>query len=250
MADLNDFTIFGTNEWSKLKPIKFTKINVVNFPEDQYYTNTYKKKQIVVHHTVSGPSATGDINYWLNDGKRIGTCIIIDRKGVPHQCFSSSKWSHHLGLSRAYLKEQGLKDYITRNVQLNKESIGVELDSWGGLEKLSPGPNTYRNAYGRTVELNDDQVIYYKDGYRGHYYYERYTKEQLQTLGELLLFWRNKYKIPLDYKGDEMFDIDQRALKGETGVWTHTSYRGDKSDCHPDPNLISMIKTVSKNMYI
>jgi len=32
------------------------------------------------------------------------------------------------------------------------------------------------------------------------------------------------------------------ALK--PGVWTHVSYRSDKSDCHPDPNLIQMLKTL------
>ena len=59
-----------------------------------------------------------------------------------------------------------------------------------------------------------------------------------------------KYGIPLDYKGDKMFDITDRALGGEAGVWTHTSYRPypdshQKWDTHPDPNLKAMLRTIA-----
>jgi hypothetical protein len=47
-----------------------------------------------------------------------------------------------------------------------------------------------------------------------------------------------------------MFDINDRALGGEPGVWTHTSYRPypdshQKWDCHPDPNLKAMLRTIA-----
>jgi len=36
----------------------------------------------------------------------------------------------------------------------------------------------------------------------------------------------------------------QAALDGKAGIWTHVSYRYDKSDCHPQPELINMLKTL------
>ncbi len=38
------------------------------------------------------------------------------------------------------------------------------------------------------------------------------------------------------------FELNPDALAGKAGLWTHTSYRKDKYDCSPQPNLIAMLK--------
>lgn len=248
MPTLEEVTVYGSNEWSKLKPINLSRIRAVDFPEDQYHPYEYDKYQVVLHHTVSGPGIRGDVNTWLSDEKRIATCIIIGTDGVAYQCFSSKYWAHHIGASKSLLQERGFDDWASRNVKLNKESIAVEIDNWGWLDKVGKGK--YKTPYGNTISLSDDKVIEYNPEYRGKKYFQMYNKSQLKTLGELLLFWKDRYNIPLDYKGDKMFDINDRALGGEPGVWTHTSYRPypdkyQKWDCHPDPNLKSMLRTIS-----
>jgi len=45
------------------------------------------------------------------------------------------------------------------------------------------------------------------------------------------------------YNGN-MWDVNEDALNGEPGVWTHVSYRSDKSDCHPQPELIDVLKSL------
>ena len=35
--------------------------------------------------------------------------------------------------------------------------------------------------------------------------------------------------------------ISANAMAGKEGVWTHTSYRADKSDCHPQNELIERL---------
>lgn len=247
MARIEEITIYGSNDWSGLKPLDLSKIEPVDFPEDQYFPYEHDKKQIVLHHTVSGEGVRGDINTWLSDKSRIATCIIVDHDGTPHQCFSSKYWGHHLGIPRSLLKERGFSDWSSRNIKLNKESIGIEIDNWGWLDKISN--NKYKTPYGNIINLDDSKVIEYEPDYRGKKYFEMYTKEQLKTVAELLLFWNKIYGIPLDYKGDDMFDINDRALGGEPGVWSHTSYRPypdnyQKWDCHPDPNLKSMLRTI------
>jgi len=248
MATINELTIYSSNNWSKLKPINLSKIQAVDFPDDQYYPEETIKKQVVLHHTVSGDGIRGDINTWLSDTKRIATCMIVGTDGVPYQCFSSKFWAHHLGISNTLLKERGFSDWVSRNVKLNKEWIAIEIDNWGQLEKISSGK--YKTVYGNIVDINDSQVIEYNPPYRGQVYFQRYNLAQLKTVGELLLYWKQKYGIPLDYKGDKMFDINDRALSGEPGVWTHVSYRpypdeNQKWDTHPDPNLKAMLRTIA-----
>ncbi|WP_157969171.1 hypothetical protein [Chryseobacterium piscium] len=53
-----------------------------------------------------------------------------------------------------------------------------------------------------------------------------------------------KHKIPLTYQ-EEMWVVNRKALAGTHGVWLHTSVSRDKSDCHPQPELIAMLKSLS-----
>ena len=41
-----------------------------------------------------------------------------------------------------------------------------------------------------------------------------------------------------------MWEVSAEALKGKQGVWSHTSFRFDKSDIHPQPEIIEMLKSL------
>lgn len=225
--------------FENLKPINLSKINFINYPKHQYFskpTDIYDKNQVVIHHTVSGPGIRGDMNTWLSTESRIATCIIIDRDGTPNQLFSSKYFGAHLGCGR---------------FNLDKHSIGIELDNWGGLvkgdgsvmkigsKKVKTTKGAFYACYGNEVDV---PVTYYPKGFRGYKYYESYTEEQLRTVGELLLFWKDRYNISLEYNED-MWDVSQRALNGADGVWTHCSYRNasSKQDCHPQKEFKEML---------
>jgi len=233
--------------WEDLKPIDFSKIETIQFSEDQYIKVVYPKTQICCHHTVSGDGVNGDISSWEGTPERVATCIIIDRSGTPWQLFSSKFFAYHLG---------------TGNTNLDKHSIGIEIDNWGALilgdgtvkqfgknadgtpKMVYTTPGRYYAYYGNPVYV---ATQYYPDGFRGYNYYEKYTEAQIRTAGELILYWNKVYNIPLDYNSD-MWDVSPRALRGEPGIWTHVSYRPApaKTDCHPQENLIEMLKTLSK----
>jgi hypothetical protein len=53
-----------------------------------------------------------------------------------------------------------------------------------------------------------------------------------------------RFEIPLDYSYDEFFSVSKKALSGEKGIFTHNSYRADKTDVSPQPKLIEMAKTL------
>ncbi len=96
------------------------------------------------------------------------------------------------------------------------------------------------DSYGR--EFTGD-FIYYEEGYRGYKYFPKYTEKQIASLKKLLLYWCDRYDIPTTYNED-IWDINKRALSGERGIFLHTSFRDDKSDLHPDPALIKMLKSL------
>jgi hypothetical protein len=59
-----------------------------------------------------------------------------------------------------------------------------------------------------------------------------------------LEYWKDVYSnIPYAYNAD-IWDVTSRALTGEPGIFAHVSYRPDKSDCHPQPELIQMLQSV------
>lgn len=235
-----------------LEPINTDLIQPVDFPENKYYPIECKKTMVVLHHTVSGPGVRGDIDHWLSLADRIATCIIIDDKGVPFQCFSSKYWAHHLGVKSTYLKANGYSDWSTRNVELNRASIAIEIDNWGGLflgdgsvkkfgeKTILTAKGKFYTFYGNIVDVEMQE---YPQSFRENKYYQKYNEAQLKTVGELLLLWNQRYGIPLDYNSD-MWDVSKNALGGKSGVWTHVSFRGDKSDCHPQPELIEMLKSL------
>lgn len=212
------------------------KTIIHDFPENQYYKEITVKKGIVLHHTVSGSSVSGDIDWWKSTEERVATPIIISRDGGVHQLYSSQYWAHHLGIKKTHFQKFKLPEM---NIQRNKEFIGVELDSWGGLQNRN---SKFYSSSGQ--EINKENVVYYEKGFRGYYHFEKYTNEQLNSLKELLEYWGNRYKIPLKYKGDVMFECNERALKGESGIWAHVSFRPDKSDVHPQNELIEMLKSL------
>lgn len=225
-------------ETKTLEKLDLSKIISIPLPTNQYIREISKKKQIVLHHTVSGQGTNGDISWWRQTTARVGTAIIIDWKGGIYQCFSSKYWAYHLGLK------------TSNNKKLNKESIGIEIDSWGGL--MRRGKFWYPAKWNSDLKKNIPNlkvapiksVVTYPDGFRGFYGYEKYTKAQIEALRKLLVYFSEKYNIPLKYN-DDMFDLSSKALNGQKGVWSHTSFRKSKSDCHPQPELIKMLKSLT-----
>lgn len=203
------------------------KVNLINFPQNQYYAEVFPKKQIVLHHTVSNPfSAKGDTDYWASTPERIATYGILDYNGELTKCFNSNQWAHHLGVK------------TSNNLKLNQQSIGIELDCWGGL-KMADGK--YLNAYGKEIETKLKVV---KLKWRGFDYFQAYSDVQIATLAELLVALMKEHNIPNKGLRDGNFDVRKDALNGSPGIFSHTNYRADKSDLYPDSRIVNMLKNL------
>lgn len=217
------------------------------FPTNQYYKQPTKKTQIVLHHTVSGGSALGDINWWKMTAGRIATHFIVDRSGVIYQLYSSKYWAHHIGVTNKVFGEYNIKG---NNLKLNQNSIGIEIDSWGPLMEdintnkwypvmLDENTNIYKPNI-RSKHIDVKNIEFYPNGYRGFFAYEKYTQAQLESVSQLLVYLTKKHNIPKTYNSD-MWYMSTDALNGFTGIWSHVSYRPDKTDCHPQTSLKIML---------
>lgn len=210
-------------------------------PDNQYHKLEFPKKQIVIHHTASGPSAKGNIDYWKSDPVAVATAFVIGKDGIIVQAFGSKYYAAHLGVPAAFLHALGFADYGTRCDKLHKESIGIEITCWGGLTKKN---GKWVNYAGGVVADADVQV--YNPKFRGYAAFQKYSAAQIAAVKELLIYLCNKFDIPKTYHAD-MWDVSKKALGSEPGIWTHTSYRiaSDKQDCYPQPELITMLKSLS-----
>jgi N-acetyl-anhydromuramyl-L-alanine amidase AmpD len=206
----------------KIKQIKF----------DDYYKESSPKKQIYLHHTAGTGKAENVFGNWqLDKIGKIGTCVAIGRDGTIAQGFGSEFWAYHLGLTSAPFKANGIPF-----INLDKISIGIEIVNWGYLIKKGDKFYSYVNT-----EVPSDQVCELASPYKGQKYWQNYTDEQIKSVIELLILWKEKYKIDLTYHED-IWKVTARALKGENGVFTHNSVRVDKCDVYPHPKLIEALK--------
>jgi len=220
-----------------------TKIKQVPLRESQYIKEEIKKTQIVLHHTAGNSSGVGTIKMWDTDDRgRIATCVTISGKGLSKdthdgeicQAFSSKYWAYHLGIKPDVFRANALP-----YKSIDPVSIGIEICSWGPLDKKG---DKFYNYVDREVPA--DQVTELATPYKGHKYYHRYTDAQIESVRQLLAYWNKVYGIPLTYNEKDMWSVSKNALSAVPGVYTHNSYRKDKSDIHPCPRMIAMLKSL------
>ena len=134
------------------------------------------------------------------------------------------------------------------NNQLNKQSIGIEICNYGPITKTKDGKFlNYVNS-----EVAASQVCDLGYLYRGFQHHHKYSYKQIASLKELLIMLSGKYNINLknglvqvlDLPKGAGFELNNDALAGKPGVWSHTSVRKDKFDIHPQAELTAMLKTL------
>lgn len=237
-------------------PLDVSKIIQYPLKAGQFFAEDCSalNKIIVIHHTAGSSNPFQVIDGWNATPERVGTPFVIGGKFVANpnhvwkdgdilQCFSSKYYDYHLGLKTA------------NATSIAKSAIGIELCNYGSVALYN---DKYYAYTGR--EIPKDEVISYEQAFRQHpktaffdkigasykpaFAYQRYTDAQIASLKDLIIYLCNKYpKITKAYNAD-MWDTNNNALSGKAGVWTHVSYRKDKVDAHPQPNLIAALKTL------
>lgn len=219
----------------------------------EYVEERTVKTTIYLHHTAGSHRADWTIDGWNKDRTanksrlRVATAFVIggldrngsDKDGMDGKVFRAYNedfWASHLGLKAA------------NNNLLNKQSVGIEICNYGPITKSNSGKLlNYVNS-----ELLPSQVCDLGYHFRGYQLHHKYTDKQIASLKELLLFLSGKYNIDLK-KGlvpllgkpqGQAFELNNDALNGKPGIWSHTSVRKDKFDVHPQLELVAMLKSL------
>jgi hypothetical protein len=219
-------------------------------PPDEYVREEVPKNAIYLHHTAGGHRPDWVVDGWMADrtadGKksRVATAYVIGGPssssadmawdGVVVRCFEDRFWGYHLGVRTA------------NAVALNARAVGIEICNYGQLTRTADGRFlSYVNR-----EVPRAQALDLGAPFRGFQFYQRYSTKQLGVLRELLLDIANRHSIDLrkglpallhKRRSFEAFEMQQAALEGKPGLWTHTNVRSDKNDCFPQPELIDLL---------
>lgn len=219
--------------------LDFTKID---FPGNQFVKKESEKKTIVLHHSAGWDNARGMFHNWAKDNQgRVATAYGIVDNGTIFRGFDASKyWAYAIYVnSKHNLLPGNLAKFKThkQDILLNKQAIQIEICNGGYL--------TYDNNNFYTWfkhKINPQQTTFYKDSYRGHKWYEKYTIREIQALERIIIYHAIKDNISVKFNPEiETGKISERAIRGSEGIWSHANYRTDKSDIHPQPELISML---------
>ena len=222
------------------KELDLGAINFVGMDDNEYVRQDTTKQQIYLHHTAGNTSGVRCIQHWNNDKRgRVATCVVISgldpklsKNGQICQAFSSKYWAYHLGVRSEIFKAVGVPYKL-----LDKNSIGVEICNWGYLTQKG---DKFYNYVGGVVPK--DEVTELEKSYKGKTYWHRYTDEQIESVRQLLVFWNERYNIPITYNECDMWELSKGALRGEAGLYSHNSVRPDKLDIYPCPRMIKMLK--------
>ena len=206
-------------------------------PKNQYMEVVTGKNQIVLHGTAGNAQAKNVYDYWNSTKERVATCVVIAGNGEIWQGFSSKFWGAHIGYAH------GIAKWNLPYYEYSQNSIGIEICNWGFLSKKG---NKYYSWTG--AEVPESEVVVYEKGFKGNKYYHRYTDAQIIAVEKLLRYWNQVYGIPLDYREQDMWDLSLNAHKKVSGVYTHNSFRSDKSDIHPQPEMITMLKSLTQKI--
>jgi hypothetical protein len=199
------------------------------------------KRQIIWHHSAGWDNARGMIDYWQNDARRgVATAIGITDKGELYRAFDESYWGGSIGCDAKTFIQHGIpliyqNGSVANNQLLDRSAVAVEVCNWGSLTEREGKLYSWANALvprEKAIELN----------YKTVKFYEAYTEKEITTLKLWTLLNSVRFNIPLEYNEEDMWQVSKNALSGKPGLYTHNSYRWDKSDVSPQPALINMAK--------
>lgn len=210
--------------------------------KNEYIETTTKKEYIFLHHTAGWENPYRQIDIWEKDDRgRLGTAYVvgginprtgdITHDGITLQAFDDKYYAWHLGTVDSYM---------------HKHSIGIEICNFGYVIKKDNSFVTYTNT-----TIRNDQVIDLGYKFRGHQYWHRYSKEQINSVCKLIKYLSNKHNIDfrvglLEWLKQETpgkaFEYKDKARHGEIkGLLSHTNVRKDKFDISPQPDLINAL---------
>lgn len=167
-----------------------------------------KKKQIILCHT------SRNLNDYISSLKYRYNG---NNKQLPHYIISNS------GEVFSIIKPDTYSNFL-ENEKVNKNAIVICLENLGWLKK-NPLSNYYVNWIGNIY----NQGIYEKK-WRGHFFWARYTDEQIKSLGILVNQLCDEFDIPKSSIGH---NVKVDGIEKFEGIVTKSNFDADFTDLNP-----------------
>ena len=106
--------------------------------------------------------------------------------------------------------------------------------NFGGLTQLDGKYYIFGN---KAKEIERPKVQIYKAEHRGYQAFEKYTQQQIDSVIYLIDYLSKRFGIKID-NVEKFWYYD---LNSNKTLISHTTVRKDKSDIHPQPDLIKAI---------
>ena len=197
----------------------------------------------------------------------IATHTFIAQNGEIEYVFPDRFWAYNLGVissktpgTRSALSKQGIRNPGSN--LLNKRTLSVELTALGYIQKVGDKWMQDSNNYTKKVksgkiklstpyQLKNGAIIP-MDNYKGYKYFQSYSVDQLKGLKTLLEKWGpdGERKIVWSITSDQFEDlfppegkVSKNAFNGVSGIYTHNSFKVEKSDIMPQKELLELLYT-------
>ena len=211
--------LFGLNSYNSLyKHI----LNVEDINFTNYNRQSITKTAIVLHHSASPDNAKNMFSIWQNDNwGAVATSIGIERSGKIVRGFDESFWGWH-----------------TAGSQFDASFVACEVMNWGWLTERE---GKFYNYTGNEVSKEQVEEV----NFRGIKYFHKYSKEQIKSLKYWILLNALRFDIPLQYNHKDLWELCHDAqMNRRMGIFTHNSFRLDKSDISPQMEMVEMLKSL------
>jgi hypothetical protein len=229
--------IVGLKTYQKLYA-QHLNIKDIDF-EMHYFKEAYDKRQIVLHHSAGWDNARLMFDIWKRDlAKHVATAVGVTDSGEVIRGYDEAFWAVHIG---AY--DIGLPNFM----QLETQSIGIEICNFGALETRNNQHFTWINDFGKRgvgTTLPADKVI--ELNYKGYKFYEVYTDAEIESTRRWIMLNAIRFDIPLTYNEADFWQVSPKAQRGEAGLFTHNSYVSWKTDISPQPKMIAMLSNFNQ----
>lgn len=204
----------------------------------QYIQEICEKTQIVLHHTVGSGNPFNTVYGWNTTPIRVGTAIVIAGREDNTKSYKDGQIfeAFPLKFHASHVNVRTLSN--TARVNIEKRTIGIELCNYGQLTQI----NGKFYALGGKLLIPNNQVVDLGFVWRGSRFYHDYTDAQIESLRELLPKLCTDFNIPKKYCA--IFDVNQLAIRGVKGIYTHSDFRADKSDIAPIPKIVKLLKSL------
>ena len=203
--------------YNKLLQVENTKQHFTNFIKE-----STQKTAIVLHHSAGADNANGMFENWQNDAwGAVATSVGIERSGKVVKGFDEQYWAWH-----------------TAGSQFDKHFVACEVMNWGWLTEKNGKLYNYVN--GEIPKEQSEEV-----NFKGIKHYHKYTLSQINSLKWWVLLNAMRFDIPLKINHNDLWELCPAAQNNtKKGIFTHNSFRTDKTDVSPQIWLLEMLNSL------